>query len=455
MNRTRWVFVSAITLVLVMVSVYLPTFAHDDHAPPPTDGFDPLAPRTVVPETAKMIGLEVAEVDFGVIETVENLTGMVRIEPEGKRTLSPRVAGMVTKVHVQVGDRVRRGDLLVEVDSPEFARLRYEMAQVESAHVELRVARTAALGRIRQAELAQHASEEMLKLSREELTRLEGRGEAVSVNLISQKRSAVLSIEREVESARLNQELAQEEADGLAERIEAIQEAGRALSELVQRTAGSSGLDAEAGEAIGIRASAEAIVTRRDVSVGQGVQPGDRLIELAAMDRVQIIAELPESRLDRLRGAQGKMARIRQPREVSVRATGVVRTTGLLIDPVKRTAHVIIDAENSGGLLHDGMFVEVAIVLDEGEFVVVVPHGAILTDGPERYVFIREGEEFKRQEVALGAKDDRFVEVTDGLVPGDEVIVRGAYAVSQIRPRVAADHHDHDHGHSHGSGHRH
>jgi RND family efflux transporter MFP subunit len=449
MRRTRWVFTSAIALMLMMVSVYLPTFAHDDHAPPPTDGFDPFAPRTVTPETAKMIGLEVAEVDFGIIETVERLTGMVRIEPERKHTVSPRVAGTVARVHVQVGDRVQKGDVLIEVDSPEFARLQYERARLESERVEFDVARRAALGSMRQHELTQYASEEMLVLAREELARLERSGEAISINQIGQKRSAVLMLERESETSRLMQELAQEEAVGLTERIEAMQAASQALSRLIQRMTGTNDLDAGRGDALRLRAASDGIVTNRHVSVGQDVQQGDRLIELAALDRVQIIAELPESLLDRVRDAQGKITRIRQPREGSVRATGVVRTISPLIDPIKRTAHIIIDAENADGLLNDGMFVEAALVLDEGDYVVVVPHSAILIDGPERYVFIREGEQFKRQEVALGARDDHFVEVTDGLVPGDEVIVRGAYAVSQIRPRVAVDHHDHDHGHGH------
>lgn len=449
MFRTRWMLASASALMLIVASVYLPTFAHDDHAPPPTDGFDPFAPRAVARETATMIGLVVEEADFGMIESVERLTGIVRIEPHRLHTLSPRIAGTIAKVHVQAGDRVRSGDILIEVESPELARLRYEVARLESEEVELDVARRATLGRARQAELTKRATNEMLELAREEVDRLERSGEAVSANLVSQKRTAVLSLEREIDAATLEQELANEEAAGLAGRIEATAIARRALSEVFQRIAGASDAEGENGHHLRLRATIDGVVTARNINVGQNVQPGDGLLELAAMDRVQVIAELPESLLDRLRSAPGKTARIRQPRAMNVRATGTVRAISPNVDPTKRTAHVIIDADNSDARLHDGMFVEVAIVLDEGEYVVVVPHEAILKDGPERYVYVREGELFKRQEVALGEKDDRFVEVIEGLVPGDEVIVHGAYAVSQIRPRGAAGHDDQDHGHSH------
>ncbi len=55
------------------------------------------------------------------------------------------------------------------------------------------------------------------------------------------------------------------------------------------------------------------------------------------------------------------------------------------------------------------------------------PPSAVLDPNGERpFVFVREGDVYKRQTVVVGERDDRFVEIVEGLLPGDRVVVEGA-----------------------------
>lgn len=453
MSRSQLLFAGAAALALLALPAVLTTFAHDDHAPPPSDGFDPFAPRTVTPETAALIGLAVQEVDFGVMERVERLSGVVRFDPDRVTVISPPIAGTIASVSVQPGSVVRAGDTLVELDSPELARLRYELSQLDSARIELELAQQAAYGRSDRAALDERVAASRLELASQELDRAQQGHEAVAANLLNQKRIAVLMHQSEQASARLERELATREAEGLSRRIAAVIESRSALADALSSIAGDAATDVQ-GSRLVFRALRDGVVTSRSISVGQHVQPSEHMIVVSDAHRVQVIAELPESKLDSLVSSQGKPVRLRQPgKGTAVRTEGVVRHINPRIDSIKRTAHVLIDADNADAALRDGMFVEVAIVLEELDFAVVVPHEAVLKDGPERYVFIRDGEVFTRQAVAIGARDDRFFEITDGLVPGDEIVVRGAYAVSQVRARGASTGHDHDHDHHHGHQH--
>ena len=95
------------------------------------------------------------------------------------------------------------------------------------------------------------------------------------------------------------------------------------------------------------------------------------------------------------------------------------------LDPLNRTVKVWIQLANPQALLKPNMFARVGVVLKRNEAALTVPNGAIIEANGERFVFVREGDKFKRVEINIGAKDDEFSEITDGLVPGDEVVTQG------------------------------
>ena len=71
----------------------------------------------------------------------------------------------------------------------------------------------------------------------------------------------------------------------------------------------------------------------------------------------------------------------------------------------------------------------------------VVPVSAVVTDGPMHFVFVfdKKGEFYKKHDIQPGYRDDRVVEVLNGVFPGDVIVTRGAYSLTQLRPKVGAD----------------
>lgn len=396
---------------LAGVALLMPVFAHEGHGKVETTGFDLDAPRTVSAETSAVIGLQTAEVDFGKVEDVLRLTGIVRPLPDRVEAIAPRIAGIITAVHFRVGDQIQRGDVMAEIESPELLKLQSDIVRLE--------------GRSKQLAVEIESSQRALGLAQEELQRVEANPEVVAANLLSEKRSAVVSIE------------------GMLRGKEAERTQTEAELSAVRRLVASLRQDQLGGEAgmgpIQLRAGIDGVVIERLAVVGSGVESGDALLRVADYSFVQIEGELPESLVQRLDSSGGQPVRIRAATDSELTTNGAVRFISPVVDLTKRTTHVVIEAENGGGVLRDGQFVDISIVLREVADAVVVPVSAVVRDGPMPFVFVKEKDNvFKKRDIVPGAGDDRVVEVTSGLVPGDVVVIQGAYSLTQLRPKAVA-----------------
>ncbi len=411
----------ALAAVIALAAAHtLTALAHEGHNKPAAASADPNAPRRVSDATAAAIGLQTAEVDFGRVESIVRLTGLVRPLPDRVQAVAPRIPGIVRSVRVRVGDAVRTGDIIAEVDSPESLRLTSELVISRS--------------RAEQAVSLLETARERETLALAELERVEANAEAVAQNTLSEKR--MRSVEARGDVRRLEAELTQasREADALQRLIAAL---------------GAS----ESGVLL-LTASIDGVVIAQNAILGQGVDTGRGIAQIVDLAVVQIEGEAPESLLAHLATAQDAVVRIRSANDGAIIGEGRVRFVSPVIDASKRTGHLIIDAENPSGALRQGQFVELSVILGINESAVVIPVSAIVREGPLQYVFVREADTFRKRDVAAGIRDDRIVEITQGLVPGDVVVIGGAFSLSQLRGEVPADATATDtdadgHGHSH------
>jgi len=156
---------------------------------------------------------------------------------------------------------------------------------------------------------------------------------------------------------------------------------------------------------------------------GQLVNPGQMVATVAPLD--PLIADVDLIGEDIARVRVGIEARARYHAWQDREFAGHVLRLAPTVDQRTRALRAEVEIDNGDGDLRPGMFVEVTLVGDRREEVLVIPRRALTDRGGRRVVFVLRGQRVSRQEVSLGLGDDEFIEIREGLVPGDRVVVRG------------------------------
>lgn len=174
---------------------------------------------------------------------------------------------------------------------------------------------------------------------------------------------------------------------------------------------------------IEVTAPVAGVVDARGVSVGDAVEPNTELFDLVDLSKVIVIAQVYEEDVGKVKlSQQARMAALGYP---DLEFSGKVMFIGLELDPASRTVPVWIAVDNPEGKLRVGMFATVSVVLAENPDLLTVPKEAVLEEGGEKFVFVQTGDTFNRADVQTGVADDRIIEIKDGLVPGDNVVIAG------------------------------
>jgi multidrug efflux pump subunit AcrA (membrane-fusion protein) len=172
-------------------------------------------------------------------------------------------------------------------------------------------------------------------------------------------------------------------------------------------------------------------VTVREATLGAMVEPTAKLVEIVEASVMWVEGDIAEHLLAAVR--TGQQARIRVAAYPEAVFTGTIRTIGRTVDPDKRTVHLWVEVANPHEQLLPEMFADVTLVMQAATEALAVPLQAVVTEGAEPFVFVENGDLYVRQPVVLGLKDDRYVEVREGLFPGDRVVVRGGHELNAVR----------------------
>jgi multidrug efflux pump subunit AcrA (membrane-fusion protein) len=172
-------------------------------------------------------------------------------------------------------------------------------------------------------------------------------------------------------------------------------------------------------------------IAKVGVAVGQPVEPGDSLIEIYNLETVEAAAAVPAHRAGVLK--KGMNARIRVAGFPDTVFEAELNHLGADADPETGTVEAAFHVPNPDGLLRPGLRAEFSIEVDRREGVMSIPRQAVQGEGANRFVFIKDYDlpnAFVKTPVVLGAQNDERVEVVEGLLPGDEVVVRGGYSLA-------------------------
>src|SRR5262249_22750455 len=129
---------------------------------------------------------------------------------------------------------------------------------------------------------------------------------------------------------------------------------------------------------------------------------------------------------DIARVAPGQNVRVRVAALPGRSFTGRVHYVSPALDPRTHAVKVRTRIANPGGMLKDGMFVDVAIETGRGARAVLVPQSAVQHDEHGDLVFVAEGEKYVKRAVRLGRQRGTEWSVESGLRPGERVVTQGS-----------------------------
>lgn len=157
--------------------------------------------------------------------------------------------------------------------------------------------------------------------------------------------------------------------------------------------------------------------------IGEFVQPGTPLFRVVKTDVVKISAGVPEKFMPHIKlGSQADIAFDILPDENFV---GKVTFIGPSINKGSRTFPIEIELDNRAGRLKPEMFARVKIKRAELENVAVIPRDAIIETESGKFAFVANGNLAHKRAVTIGAAYENEVWVSDGLKPGDQLIIVG------------------------------
>lgn len=180
-----------------------------------------------------------------------------------------------------------------------------------------------------------------------------------------------------------------------------------------------------------------ATVYEQPIFTGDSVEPNARLLTLADLSQLYIVGRLYEGQVAQVK--KGQSVRIRAEAYPDDAFTGTVEGYTPRLDPETRTLGVRVRVANPDQKLLPNMRATLQIVTAQADTVITVPLSAVLGEAGNLFVFIQDDKDphtFMRTPVVVGRRDDRFVEIIEGVLPGANVVIVGNYQLQYVAPTV-------------------
>lgn len=338
----------------------------------------------------------------------QTLTLEAEFRPFQQIDVHAKVAGYLKKNDVDVGDRVKAGQVLAVLEIPELlddvqqdeAVIRRSTEEINRAHADLDRAQSA-------HQVAHLAAERLSAVIKE-------RPNLVAQQDIDDATARDRGAEAQVATAKA--------AVAAAEQQLAVSKATanktHTLLEYTRITAPFAG-----------------VITHRYADTGAMIQAGTSsqtqtmpVVQLSENDRLRLIIQVPESAVSHIR--------LGEPVEVRVESLarsfpGVIARFAGKVNPETRTMETEVDVQNANLTLVPGMYAYASIALERTHGVLTVPVQALDRADDKASVLVVNGGRIERRDLRLGLETPDRVEIVNGLNEGDMVVVGSR---SQLRP---------------------
>lgn len=338
-------------------------------------------------------------------------------DPYQEIEVHAKVAGYIRKINVDIGDRVKTGQILAVLEVPEL------MAQLQGTAAGVR-----------------HSQQEVIR-ARNEVARDEAQHVALHANSQRLQQAAKarpgLIAQQELDDAQSKDQASEAQVDSAKSALAAAEQ------QLEVSQANNSQISAMS-DYTRITAPFDGVVTWRYADTGALVQAGTTasnsqpVVKLAEVNVLRLRIPVPESLVSSVH--------IGQQADVVVHATGehftgtVTRFTDSL-DRTTRTMQVEIDVPNDKYKLQPGMYADVRLQVQNHPDALTVPIQAVQHDnGKAQVLMLDRQNRVQPRPIETGLEDPQRVEVLSGLQEGDRVIVGnfGSFQAGQVvEPKLA------------------
>jgi len=390
-----------------------PAKVHADKEGEAPHGHDE-ATGPVVPLTAterENIGLKTVAAALRPLEDVRRIPGEIKPHPDRVALVTSRTPGKIVDINAKIGERVQKGQDVIEVQSLEVEKLELDLIQAENKY---RAERS-------KLELDLTQAENKLRLAEAEASR-----NRLLVEKGIGARKDLIAAENQLQAV-------QNEIAGVKRQTELLAEASQNEITGVIRQLGLLGLPEDSiarvrrekiVTVLHIPAPLGGVIVERPVSLGQIIDTSTTLFKITDDSVVIAEGDAFEDLLPALRvGQRVRLTTTAYPGRVF---QGTVTFIHPVIDPEKRMAHIWAQVPNPDHQLKQDMFVQLNVVVGgAGRHAVTIPVEAVIAAEGQEFVFVERDGGFARMSIATGARNDQFVEVKHGLKAGEKVVTDG------------------------------
>lgn len=333
-------------------------------------------------EQARAAGVVIASAAPGRIQTSVALPGEIRFNEDRTAHVVPRLAGVVEAVHADLGQLVKKGQVLAVIASTE----------------------------------------------------------------LSEQRSALLSAQRRLSLARATYErekmLWQEKISAELDYLQAQQawrEAEIAVQNAQQQLQALGAVASSKGplNRYEIRAPFDAMVLEKHITLGEAVKEDANIFVISDLSTVWAEIAVPAKDLATVR-VGGKV--LVKASAFNASAKGTITYVGALLGEQTRTAKARISLQNPDMAWRPGLFVSVEVIAGEQDAPVTVRSTAIqsVEDKPSVFVQVQQG--YQATPVTVGRSDGQLTEITRGLAAGTPYAAQGSFTLKSELGKASAGH---------------
>lgn len=353
--------------------------------------------------------------------TRQNIASTIAVsgefQPYQEVDLHAKVSGYIRRINVDIGDRVRKGQVIATLEVPELN------AQVSSAQAEVR-----------------HSQSEINR-AQSEIARAESNHAAVHsaytrLEQASKDRPGLVA-QQELDDARAKDQDA-----------EAQIEVAKASLEATRQQLGVSEADTQRVQTMSdysvVTAPFNGVITKRYADTGSLIQAGTTsntqampVVMVAQSDLLRLRMPVPEADVPFIKDQGEARVHIQATQRTF---TGKIIRFSRALDESTRTMVVEIDVPNSDLSLSPGMFAEVTLTLQQRDDVPTIPSQAIVQADPPYVLLVDSANKVQKRTVQLGIQGAERTEIRSGLSPGEVVITSGQsnyQAGETVRPLKA------------------